>query len=147
MKSLAKLFHILAIGFSPYVSGSPTQVDNFTIIVHPSNAINEVDEKFLADIFLKKIVYWKNGDLVVPVDLFLESSTRRLFTLKILNRSVHAVRNYWQQMIFTGKGIQPLELPSEKKVIEYISKHPNSVGYVSNNSLNKTMKVKTLTVK
>ena len=46
-------------------------------------------------------------------------------------RSPAAVRNYWQQRIFTGRGVPPPELASEEAVIKYVTDHPNAIGYVS----------------
>jgi hypothetical protein len=38
---------------------------------------------------------------------------------------------YWQQQIFSGRGVPPLELSTETAVVEYVRAHPGAVGYVS----------------
>ena len=44
-----------------------------------------------------------------PVDLRPNAATRRLFSERMLRRSVAAVRSYWQQRIFSGRGVPPPE--------------------------------------
>jgi hypothetical protein len=48
-----------------------------------------------------------------------------------LNRSVTAVRSYWQQVIFAGRDVPPPELPGDARVLEYVRQHSGGVGYVS----------------
>jgi len=101
------------------------------IIVHVKNPTQQVSRKFLADAFLRKITFWKSGEAIAPVDLDAESKTRREFSDLILLKPVTAVRNYWQQMIFSGQSVPPVEFDSEKRVIQYVAEHPNSIAYVS----------------
>jgi hypothetical protein len=49
----------------------------------------------------------------------------------VLKRSVLVVKTYWQQRIFSGRGIPPPELDSDALVVEYVLKHRGAVGYVS----------------
>jgi ABC-type phosphate transport system substrate-binding protein len=103
----------------------------YRVIVNPRNSIGQVARSFLADAFLKKTTRWRNGEVILPVDLGGDSPTRRKFTEEVLSRSVAAVRNYWQQLIFSGRDIPPPELDTEQEVVLYVLKHPGAVGYVS----------------
>ena len=67
----------------------------------------------------------------MPVDLKPDSAVRRRFSEHVLNRSVAAVKSYWQQRIFSGRGVPPPELESEQAVLAYVTKHRGAVGYVS----------------
>lgn len=106
----------------------------YRVIVHPHNPMAKIDRAFLADAFLKKTTRWRNGEVILPVDLGGDSPTRRKFTDEVLNRSVAAVRSYWQQQIFSGRDIPPPELDSDEEVVLYVIKHPGAVGYVSGNA-------------
>lgn len=121
----------------------------FQVIVNPSNPITSVDQKFLAQAFLKKAVLWPNSDsdqeVIQPVDLAPESPTRHQFSERVLSRSVTGVKNYWQQAIFSGRDVPPPELPSDEEVINYVVSHEGSIGYVSNQA--KTHDVKVVTIK
>jgi hypothetical protein len=44
---------------------------------------------------------------------------------------VAAVKAYWQQRIFSGRGVPPPALDSDQAVLEYVASHPGAVGYVS----------------
>ena len=104
---------------------------SFRVIVNAGNGASALDRKFLADAFLKKTTRWPGGELIRPVDLGTESSTRRRFSEDVLSRSVPAVKSYWQQMIFSGRAVPPPELDSDDEVIRYVTKYAGAVGYIS----------------
>jgi ABC-type phosphate transport system substrate-binding protein len=103
----------------------------FRVIVHPKNRIQSASKKFLTDAFLKKTTRWEDGEAIKPVDREPKSAVRKSFTKSVLERSVAAVRNYWQQRIFSGRGVPPPELDSDEEVVAYVLKHRGAVGYVS----------------
>jgi len=103
----------------------------FVVIVNPSNPTNHVDRKFLADAFLKKTTRWDDGELIRPVDQVPDSPVRRKFSEDVVKRSVAAVRSYWQQVIFTGRGVPPPEVGGDDEVVRYVLKYSGAVGYVS----------------
>lgn len=130
MKFLA---HAL-ISFLLWIDGSSVaHADSvsFQIVVHPSNTLTSVDQKFLADVFLKKKTYWDDKKVIVVADLWSSSRVRREFSEKILDRPVSAVRNYWQQLLFSGRGIPPPEFKSETEMLNFIATHEDAIGYVS----------------
>jgi len=90
-----------------------------------------VDRKFLSEAFLKRTTRWPGGAAIKPVDLGSDSPVRRRFSEDVLNRSVSAVKSYWQQMIFSGRAIPPPELETDEEVVRYVSKHAGAIGYVS----------------
>lgn len=103
----------------------------FRVIVHPSNPRSSVPREFLVELFLKKITRWGDDEAVRPVDQRTDSAVRRAFSDSVLKRSVQAVKIYWQQRIFSGRGVPPPELDSDALVVEYVLKHRGAVGYVS----------------
>ncbi len=124
---LTTLFWIM-VSLNPAYSG---EKGKFKIIVNPDNPAETVNRKFLADLFLKKAAFWDDGQPADPVDLPMDSSTRKAFSKEILDRPLDAVKNYWQQMIFSGRDLPPIELRSEQAVIKYVISNKNAVGYVS----------------
>ena len=102
----------------------------FVVIVHPTNPAGSLSREFLSDAFLKRTTRWEGGELIRPVDLHASSSVRRGFSARVLKRSVAAVRSYWQQRIFSGRGVPPPELDSEEAVVRHVMKHTCGVGYV-----------------
>lgn len=103
----------------------------FVLIIHASNEDDVLSRDFLEESFLKKTTRWPDGEHIRPVDLPASSAVRRAFSEKILRRSVEAVKNYWQQRIFSGRDVPPPELDSDSEVVAYVAKHPGAIGYVS----------------
>jgi ABC-type phosphate transport system substrate-binding protein len=103
----------------------------FVVVVHPEHPSESAAREFLADAFLKRTTRWEHGEAIAPVDLPAGSRTRKAFSERVLKRSVGAVRSYWQQRIFSGRGVPPPELDSDEAVLRYVSSRPGAVGYVS----------------
>ncbi|MEO8178693.1 MAG: hypothetical protein ABI895_07660 [Deltaproteobacteria bacterium] len=103
----------------------------FRVVAHPSNSAVSVDRVFLMDAFLKKTTRWPGDDAIYPVDQGPDAAVRQQFSEQVLRRSVFAVRNYWQQRIFSGRGLPPPELESDDAVLRYVLSRPGAVGYVS----------------
>jgi hypothetical protein len=105
--------------------------DGFWIVVNRDIEVKSVSREFLANAFLRNVRDWDGGQRILPVDLLPSVSTREDFSRRILLRSVAAVRSYWQQRIFSGRGVPPPELESDAAVIRYVVGNRGAVGYVS----------------
>lgn len=128
---LAFLVFLLCAGFDFGAFAEAPSAPGYVIIVNPSNAQAAANRRFLSDVFLKKTTRWPNGEVIRPVDQDPDSAVRRKFSEEILNRSVTAVRSYWQQVIFSGRDVPPPELPSDAEVVSYVLKNAGAVGYIS----------------
>lgn len=104
---------------------------SFRVIVHPDLPYSTLERRVVADLFLKKVTRWPTGETALPVDLASDSVVRQRFSEDVLGRSVAAVKSYWQQLIFAGRGVPPPELESEEQVLSFVARHPGSIGYVS----------------
>src|SRR4051812_48503398 len=104
---------------------------SFVVIVNNANDSTRLDRKMVADIFLKKQTHWKNDQAIQPVDQNKTSSVRQRFSEDALGRSVAAVRTYWNQLVFSGRGVPPPELASDRDVVRYVAGHEGAIGYVS----------------
>jgi ABC-type phosphate transport system substrate-binding protein len=105
--------------------------ETFRVIVCSANPAATASRSFLADVFLKRTSHWEDGQPLHPADLRPESQVRRNFSEQVLKRSVAAVRNYWQQRIFSGRDVPPPELDSDDAVVRYVATHRGAIGYVS----------------
>jgi hypothetical protein len=104
---------------------------SFKIIVHPSNPLGSAEPRFVADIFLKNVKSFDADVTAQPADQKASSPARRTFSRVILKRSVQAVRNYWQQRIFSGRGVPPPEFETDAEIVAYVLEHRGGIGYVS----------------
>jgi hypothetical protein len=116
----------------------------FRVVSHLDNATGPVERQFLADAFLKKATTWPDGQIILPIDLRYGTAVRHRFSEQVLRRSAAAIRSYWQQRIFTGRGVPPPELESDAAVLRYVQSHRGAVGYVSESA--ETSAVKVITV-
>jgi hypothetical protein len=122
----------LTVAPSPSPRANPPPPPSYRLVVHPGGPAAEVlDAHFVADLFLKKVRTWPNGQSIQPVDLEPGSAVRRRFTEEVLRRPVAAVRAYWQQRIFSGREVPPPELSNDEAVMKYVSKYVGAIGYVS----------------
>jgi ABC-type phosphate transport system substrate-binding protein len=122
---------LIAFGRLTATSAAAAPEAAFRVIVHPQNPIAGMDRKWVADVFLKNVTRWPNGGAIHPVDLRPHAPARSTFTKEVLNRSIDAVRAYWQQRVFSGRGVPPPELENEHAVVSYVLTHEGGIGYVS----------------
>jgi ABC-type phosphate transport system substrate-binding protein len=113
------------------VSTARVNTGDFVLIVNGKNPQKSASRSFVADAFLKKVTRWDDDDTIHPVDQKPSASVRKSFSKSVLKRSVAAVRNYWQQKIFAGRGVPPPELDSDEAVVAYVEKHTGAIGYVT----------------
>lgn len=103
----------------------------YRVIVHEVNPVMSASSELLTDLFLKRRIEWPSGISARPVDLKADSEVRKEFSKAVLHRSVEAVKSFWQQMIFSGRGVPPPEVESDMAVLAYVTRYPGAVGYVS----------------
>jgi ABC-type phosphate transport system substrate-binding protein len=104
---------------------------SYRVIVNAANPVTQLKRDDVSRLFLKKVVSWKAGGEVQPVDQAESSPVRRSFTKDVHKKDVEQVKGYWQQLIFTGQGAPPIEKGSDDEVVAFIAKTPAAIGYVS----------------
>jgi ABC-type phosphate transport system substrate-binding protein len=102
----------------------------FKIVVHPKNSVASIDRDQLRNMFLKKRVVWSDGETIRPIDLSTKFSIREHFVRSVLKKTPAQLKTYWNQQIFSGKGVPPPEAGSPADVVNYVLLHPGAVGYV-----------------
>ena len=148
MRSAAAFVLLIAATLAVVFGGrgaTATESTGYKIIVNPANPTGSLERKFLEDAFLKKATTWSDGSVIHPVDLPASSPVRRRFSEDVLERSVDAVRAYWQQRIFAGRDLPPPELENDAEVIKYVLKYDGAVGYVSEGASSSPCKVVAVT--
>jgi ABC-type phosphate transport system substrate-binding protein len=118
--------------FAALAVATPVRADPaYRVIANAANPVTSVERRFLADVFLKKTTRWPSGGAARPVDQTAESPIRRRFCEEAIGRPLDAVRNYWQQQVFSGRDVPPPELDGDEEVLRYVQKYPGAIGYVS----------------
>ena len=108
-------------------AGAPS----FVVIINPAN-IAALTRDELANIFLKRITRWNDHAVsILVVDALPDSPVREAFSRAVLHRDVGAMEAYWQQQIFSGRDVPPVQKETDAKIVAFVRKNPNAIGYVS----------------
>ncbi len=102
----------------------------YKVIVNASNPTAPLSRLKVGEMFLKKAPRWPDGIPVMPVEPSAKTPMRQRFTLEIYGKQVIAISAYWQQMIFSGKGVPPPEKSTDADVVAYVRDTPGAIGYV-----------------
>ncbi|MDP2341200.1 MAG: hypothetical protein Q8O67_09590 [Deltaproteobacteria bacterium] len=130
--SLARLlaFVVVLVWCASAVVAAPPE-PSFRVIVHKSNPVTSMSRSDLERLFLKKESRWSEDRPADPIDQASTSPVRAEFSRLVLHKSTDAVVSYWQQRIFSGRGVPPALRGSEAEIVDYIAKSPGGVAYVS----------------
>lgn len=132
MMTRRNLLRLICFASVLALAGSSTGDEGvgFKVIVNPDNPVETVDRDFLRDAYLKKLADWGDGEAVHPVDLASKFPARDRFTEHVIRKTPAQLRTYWNQQIFSGKGVPPPEADSVADVVEYVLAHKGGVGYL-----------------
>jgi ABC-type phosphate transport system substrate-binding protein len=104
---------------------------DFKVVVNSANPVASLTPQALERLFLKKDTRWESGGAVEPADQSAKSPARVAFSSVVHRKDVGAVKSYWQQQIFSGRGTPPPEMSSDAEVLAFVRSHAGAVGYVS----------------
>lgn len=123
----------LAICLVTLGSAAPARAtaQSYRVVVNAANPTAAISKEDLARVYLKKQTSWKNGGQVAVVDQSPRSSVRAQFSMQVLGRDVPTMKNYWQQSLFSGRGVPPVEQPSDAQVLSFVASNQHAIGYVS----------------
>jgi len=103
----------------------------FKVVVNESCPAQALTRDQVSRLFLGKVAEWRSGVRAVPIDQPEGSPVREAFTRAVHRRSVSAVKLLWQQAIFSGRGLPPIEVNGDAAVLWHVKNHPGAIGYVS----------------
>lgn len=124
---------LLLVAATVFVASAPlaARAQEVRIVVNAANPETSISHDEVARLFLKKVTTWKSGKPVAPVDQSEASAVRAVFCRQLLGKDIAAVKAYWQQAIFTGRGSPPPQKATDDEVLAFVAANPNAVGYVS----------------
>lgn len=100
------------------------------IIVSPDEAGTYIDRTLLRAIFTMRLRQWPNG---TPVHVFVlpdHDAVTDLFCREQLGTYPYVMRATWDRVVFTGTGLAPTVVGSEREMRERIRTTPGAIGYV-----------------
>lgn len=130
MKKMKRALFLISFLFFLLQGGWAGGEERFYVIVNSANPVSSMEAKDVSKLFLKKMTAWPTGQSVLPVDQPENSSAREQFSKEVHGKTAASLKAYWQQQIFSGRNIPPLEKSSDSEVIAYVKNNPNAIGYV-----------------
>lgn len=103
----------------------------YKVVVNSANTVSTLSRDSVSRMFLKKTTTWPNGHTVAAVDQATNAPSRRAFSRAILGRATDEVAAYWNQLIFSGRGLPPPTKSSDSEVLSFVRDNPNAIGYVA----------------
>jgi ABC-type phosphate transport system substrate-binding protein len=107
------------------------QAASYKVIVNNSVSVSSLSKKAASDLFLKKTTKWESGAAVAPVDQLESSNAREGFSKAVHGKTAAAVKSYWNQQIFSGRDVPPVEKKTDAEVLAFVRSTTGAIGYVS----------------
>lgn len=125
----------LALAALALVPAPEAAAPGYKVVVASTNPVTAIDRGELAKVFLRNVTRWKDGREMAPVDQSGRSEVRTEFTRDVLEKAgmsrISAVESYWQQQIYSGRGVPPPVKASDAEVVAFVVANPGAIGYVS----------------
>jgi len=124
MKKIVGLLLVLSLSSAAHAA-------SYKLIVNDSVKVRSLSKKTVSDSFLKKVRKWEDGAAIVPVDQLEASDVRDAFSRAIHGKPATAIKSYWNQQIFSGRDVPPVEKKSDAEVVAFVRSNAGAIGYVS----------------
>ncbi len=113
----------------------------FTIYI-VTGAKTDIDIKCsdLKSIYLKEKIFIKHVR-VIPVNLPSDNFLRKIFNKYVLNMTQEELNIYWNEKYYEGV-VPPIVLKSQKAVKKFLQNVEGSIGYLTKDYLDKSLKIK-----
>jgi hypothetical protein len=121
---------VLLVLLSSLCVPARTLAGSVEIIVYPAQAASPVDRTLLRAIFTMRLRHWPDG---TPVHVFVlpdADEATALFCREQLGTYPYVMRSTWDRMVFTGTGLAPTVVNSEREMRERVRMTPGAIGYV-----------------
>jgi ABC-type phosphate transport system substrate-binding protein len=122
------------------LAAAAAAADDYKVVVNSANPVASLDRREVSALFLRRTSQWDDKTPVLPVD-GPDSPARESFSKDVHGKKMAAVRSYWLQVIFSGRGVPPPEKPSDKEVIAFVKAQRGAIGYVSATTATDEVKV------
>ena len=100
------------------------------VIANASVKPSELSAEEIRGVFLVTKTSLSDGSRVEPV-LLKGGPVHQTFVTQYLGKTDFALETYYRSLVFTGKGLMPIALPSDAAVVAYVARTKGAVGYVS----------------
>lgn len=101
------------------------------LIIHGATNVTSIDKKIIKDIFTGQKTVWDDNTKITFATL-KEGDVHKQFLQEYVQKNPSQFQNFWRQKIFLGQASKlPMACETMEEMIEYVSKTPGSIGYMS----------------
>jgi hypothetical protein len=125
------LVMFVAVALAAAGTGDPVAApDDYKVVVNPRNPITAIDRAFLREAYLRRTTDWAGGGPIRPIDLATRFAVRERFAIDVIRKTPAQLKRYWNQQIFSGKGVPPPEAESPAAAVAYVLGNTGAVAYL-----------------
>jgi ABC-type phosphate transport system substrate-binding protein len=134
---------IILIALSLVLISTVCHANSFTLVTNKSNPVSSISAQDAKNIFLGKKSTWENG---VKTVVFTQTSSpaHSSFTKNVVGKSTQQFSTFWKKALFTGMGIPPRDLSSDAQMLKAVASQTGTIGYVSADSVDGSVKTVTI---
>lgn len=120
------LLALIVILLSPVFS----MAEGVIVITNKSVTVTSLDKDDIRQIFLGQKTTWDDGSKITFV---VQDRTKAGidFLKTFLQKTAPQYDNYWKKQVFTGQGRAPYFFSSNQELVEFVSRTPGAIGYIS----------------
>lgn len=131
MKIKKYMFFIIFFSFSLL-----SFAQEYMVVVNKENTETKTSVSNLKKIFLGKKTTWNSGKKIIICTL-KKGKIHTHFIKEIVKMSPTKYRMFWKKKLYTGTGKLPKSFKTTTEMMNFISKTPNSIGYIPTQDLKK----------
>ena len=130
-KPVMKLFSLMIVCMALLsIVNAANAEGTYAVIVNAANPVASLSSADVMNIFLGKKASWDDGKKIEFVTL-KDGDANKDFLKDHVKKNPQQFKNYWKQMLFTGKGVIPPAYDTDAEVTGFVSQNPEVIGYVS----------------
>jgi ABC-type phosphate transport system substrate-binding protein len=126
---------LLALSSAAVPQESAPAVD---VIVSPSLLSTKLDRSLLRGVFTMRVRQWPDGSQIRVFVLPDNDPLSDQFYRERLGMYSYVLRRAWDRMVFTGTGLAPTVVATEREMIERVRSTPGAIGYVRKRELSES---------
>lgn len=123
MKKYPLLIALLALSLSVPASLRAELV----VVAHPDARVSQLSRGELINIFMGRYRKLPSGIAATPVDL---EPLRARFYRELVNKDMAEISSYWARLTFSGQASPPVQIETEKDLLDYVRSNPGAIGFV-----------------
>lgn len=144
--SLCALYLYIGLSFADTdslnsdVKQGDKSANQMVVVVSKTSAVDALNNKNIANIFLTRTNRYPNGSKAVPIELS-GGLLRNDFYQEISGKTPMELTAYWTTLIFSGRGRPPKGYADINSLIDRLETSPTAISYLSLAQVTDNMKV------